>query len=75
MNAVQLQDGRSNALLSQIEASATGDLYIAADEAYITLGRKKNLIAEGIPLVVMRPVIAAQADSEKGILGIDDLLR
>lgn len=72
---IQLQYGGSNTLLSQTEVAGTGDLYLAADESYIELGREKGLVRESIPLAVMRPVIAVQRGNPKQIRGIDDLLR
>ena len=71
---VQLQYAGSNTLLSQIEASQTGDLYITADDTYVELGREKSLVREAIPLAVQRPVIAVRADSPLEINSITDLL-
>ena len=45
---IQLQYGGSNTLLSQLEVSQTGDLYLAADDSYISLARDKGLLAAGI---------------------------
>jgi len=73
--AVQLQYGGSNSLLSQIEVSQTGDLFLAAEESYIELARQKGLIQEVMPLAVMRPVMAVRRDNPKHIAGLADLLR
>lgn len=72
---VQLQYGGSNTLLSQIEASETGDLFIAADNSYILAGQEKNLVAEEIPLAYQELIIAVPKGNPKGIASIDDLLR
>jgi molybdenum ABC transporter molybdate-binding protein len=73
--AIQIQYGGSNTLLSQTEVSGTGDLYLAADESYTLLGREKGLVRETIPLATMRPVIAVRRGNPKQIRGLDDLLR
>lgn len=72
---VQLQLGGSNSLLSQIEVSRTGDLYLSADDSYTTLGQEKGLVQEALPVAKMRPVIAVRKGNPKNIQGIDDLLR
>ena len=72
---IQLQYGGSNTLLSQIEASETGDLFIAADDSYIHLGREKQLVAEAIPLAHQELIIAVTKGNPKGISSIDDLLK
>lgn len=72
---VRLQYGGSNTLLNQLEVNQTGDLYLAADDSYIRLGREKGLIVESIPLALMKPVIAVPAANPKNIWTIDDLLR
>src|SRR5688572_6144106 len=38
---VQLQYGGSGTLLSSIQVARFGDVYIAADESYIAIGKKK----------------------------------
>lgn len=73
--SVQLQYGGSNTLLSQLEVGQTGDLYIAADESYITRAQEKGLAVEALPLATQRPVIAVPPGNPKNIAGIDDLLR
>jgi molybdenum ABC transporter molybdate-binding protein len=73
--AVQLQYGGSNTLLSQIEVSKTGDLYLAGDSSYTDLAQEKGLVQETIPLAVMRPVIAVRKGNPKNIRGVEDLLR
>lgn len=73
--SVQIQYGGSNTLLSQIDVSTSGDLYLAADDSYTKLAQEKGLVRETLPLAVMRPVIAVKKGNPKGIKGIDDLLR
>jgi molybdenum ABC transporter molybdate-binding protein len=71
---IQLQYNGSNTLLSQLEVSKTGDLYLAADDSYIHMAREKGLVVESIPIAKMRPVIAVQRNNEKKISSVDDLL-
>jgi molybdenum ABC transporter molybdate-binding protein len=59
---VQLQYGGSQTLLANIELSKKGDLYIPADDDYLTLARGKGLIDEQLLLAVMRPVLAVKKD-------------
>ena len=72
---VQVQYGGSGTLLSALQIATTGDLYLAADESYLSRGREMGLVAETLPLARLRPVIAVQAGNPKGVYTIDDLLR
>ena len=72
---VQLLYGGSNTLLSQLEVSKTGDLYLAGDSSYTQKAQEKGLAHERLVLAKMKPVIAVQQDNPKNIQGIDDLLR
>ena len=54
---IQLQFGGSNTLLSQITASETGDLYLAAEDSYIRKAQDRELVVEDIPVARIRPVI------------------
>jgi molybdenum ABC transporter molybdate-binding protein len=72
---VRLQFGGSNTLLSQIELAKTGDLYLAADDSYTREARKKGIVAETLPLAVMRCVLAVKKGNPKQLRSIDDLLR
>ncbi|HEY3322119.1 MAG TPA: molybdate ABC transporter substrate-binding protein [Planctomycetota bacterium] len=72
---VQAQYGGSGQLLSNLEVSRRGDLFLAADTSYITLARQKNLIAEVFPLARMRPVILVPKGNPKKLQSVDDLLK
>jgi len=72
---VRLQFGGSNTLLSQIEVAKSGDLYLAADESYIDIARKKGLVAEELSVARMRPVLAVRKGNPKKVEGLQDLLR
>jgi molybdenum ABC transporter molybdate-binding protein len=71
---VQVQYGGSNTLLSQIEASRTGDLYLAADDYYLLTARQKGLAVELFGIALMRPVIAVPKGNPKKVKGIRDLI-
>ncbi|MCA9186427.1 MAG: substrate-binding domain-containing protein [Pirellulaceae bacterium] len=73
--ATQLQYGGSNTLLSQIEVSQLGDLFVSADVDYLELGRQRGLVREILPLARIRPVIVVRKGNPKGIQSIQDLLR
>jgi ABC-type molybdate transport system substrate-binding protein len=72
---VQIQPGPSQTLLANAEISRKGDLYIPADDSYLSIARSKNLIAETLPLARMTPVLAVAKGNPKGVRGLDDLLR
>jgi molybdenum ABC transporter molybdate-binding protein len=72
---VQLQYGGSQTLLTNIEVSHRGDLYIPADDSYLKTARDKNLIDETIPLGRMTPVLAVRQGNPKNLRTLDDLLK
>lgn len=71
---VAIQYGGSGTLLGQIEVNPRGDLYLAADDSYVSMGLAKGLLAESIPLATQHPVIGVRAGNPRGIASIDDLL-
>jgi molybdate transport system substrate-binding protein len=71
---IQLQYGGSGTLLSNVEVSQRGDLYIAGDRSYIDIASERGLIDEVLPLAYLRPVIAVARGNPKGINGTGDLL-
>lgn len=73
--SVQIQYGPSQTLLSSIEVSRTGDLYLPADDGYIEVGRVKELIAEVLPIAKMHAVIVVQRGNPKSIKNLKDLYR
>ena len=72
---IQLQYGGSGTLLSNVEVSHKGDLYIAGDASYIEIASQKGLIEEVLPLAYMQPVIAVPKGNPKHIKTIQDLLQ
>lgn len=72
---VQLQYGGSQTLLANIEVSKHGDLYLPADDSYIELARRKELLAEVLPLARMKAVVAVRQGNPRNIAVLADLLR
>ena len=71
---IRAQYGGSGQLLASIELAQRGDLYLAADDSYVTLGRHKQLLAEVLPLATQRPVLLVAQGNPKRIHSIADLL-
>ena len=74
-NTLEIQYGPSQTLLSSIEVSGAGDLYLPADDSYLTLGREKGLIEEVVPIAMQQGVIAIRKDNPKTIRAFEDLFR
>ena len=70
---VRLQFGGTGTLLSQIQVSHKGDLFIAADDGSIADAKKKDVIAEVLPIALQHPVIAVKKGNPKGIQSLADL--
>ncbi len=73
--SIQVQYGPSQTLLTSIEVSGVGDLFLPADDSYIGLGLAKSLLAEVLPLATMRAVVAVPRGNPKSIKTFADLLR
>jgi molybdenum ABC transporter molybdate-binding protein len=72
---IEVQYGPSQTLLSSMEVSGTGDLYLPADDSYLDLAAKKGLIKERIPLATMRAVAVVSKGNPKKIESLNDLER
>lgn len=70
---VVIQYGSSQSLLSQIEVSGTGDLYLPADDSFLAMGREKKLIAETLEIATMNCGIVVPKGNPKGIDELSDL--
>ncbi len=70
---VQLQYGGSQTLLTNLEVSQRGDLFLPGDDGYIRIGRDKGLVAESLPLAHMVPVLAVRKGNPLGIHSLADL--
>jgi molybdate transport system substrate-binding protein len=74
---VYLNFGGSGAMLSQIELSKTGDLYIPGSPDYIVKAEKKDIIDTSSlkKIAYLIPVIAVQHGNPKNIQSLADLAR
>jgi len=72
---IHLNFGGSQTLLAEFEINKRGDLYLPADNSYLGMARKKDLIAEVIPLASMNVMLAVKKGNPKGIKVLDDLLK
>jgi len=72
---LQIQYGPSQTLLTSLQVSRTGDLFLPADDSYIDMAQEKELIEEVIPLARMEAVIAVKKGNPKQIRSYADLLR
>ncbi len=73
--SIQIQYGASQTLLSSIEVSGSGDLYLPADSSFLEIAREKRLIAEILPIARMQGVVAIARDNPQSIQQFSDLLR
>jgi len=71
---VQIQFGGSGTLLSNLKVSQRGDLFIAADDSFVELGRSNRLLAEVISLAQLAPVLVVARGNPKGVADLADLL-
>ncbi len=72
---IEAQYGASQTLLTNIEVSQSGDLYLPADTSYLELAAQKGLISERFPLARMKLVVCVLRGNPKGVSSIDDLLK
>lgn len=72
---VELQYGGSGLLLSNLQVSKQGDIFIAADESYIKQAKEKKLVAESLILARQSPVLAVKTGNPKKITSVEDLLK
>jgi len=72
---IQIQYGGSGTLLSNLRVSGRGDLFIAADQSYLDVGRSNGVVAEILPLGTMHAVIAVHRGNPKHIASLSDLFR
>lgn len=71
---VEVEYAGSGTLLSRLQVANEGDLFLAADDAYITIGRERNLVREAIPVATMKPVIIVSDAMQQRITSLHDLI-
>jgi molybdenum ABC transporter molybdate-binding protein len=80
---VQASYAGSGQLLSQIESvGGRGDLYLAADTSHMRIAQQKGLVAEAIPVAIIRPVLIVNRATQEAlqkegrpVASVNDLLR
>lgn len=72
---VQIQYGPSQTLLSSIEVTRSGDLYLPADDSYLEMAKEKGLTDETLPIARMQAVVAIRKGNPKNIQSLKDLFR
>lgn len=72
---VQIQYGASQSLLASLEVSKTGDLYLPADDSFLSIARSRDLVDDEFQLADMRVVVAVPRGNPLGIKTLADLLR
>jgi molybdenum ABC transporter molybdate-binding protein len=72
---IQIQYGGSHTLLTSIEVSRRGDLYLPGDNSYIRLAQARGLVAETISLARMTAVLAVKKGNPKQVRSLADLSR
>lgn len=71
---VNVQYGASQTLLSQLEVTGAGDLYLPADDSYLDLAVERGLVDEVLPIAKMQLVVAVKKGNPKSIESFQDLL-
>jgi molybdate transport system substrate-binding protein len=72
---IQLNFGASQSLLATIETARRGDLFLPADESYLEMAQKKDLITERVPLAKMTVILGVKKGNPKNIRSVADLLK
>jgi molybdate transport system substrate-binding protein len=73
--AIQVQYGPSMTLLSSLEVSQLGDLYLPADGSFLDMAREKELVDEVLPIAEMHGVVAVRRGNPLNVTSFADLLR
>jgi molybdenum ABC transporter molybdate-binding protein len=71
---IQIQYGGSNTLLTNLKVTGQGDVFLPADESYIELALKDELVQQTVSVARMRPIIAVAKGNPHQIRSLDDLL-
>lgn len=72
---VELAYGGSGTLLSNLEVSGAGDLYVAGDDSFVAEAIAQGHGREVFQLAVIRPVIGVPAGNPAGVAALADLAR
>ncbi|TWT37857.1 putative binding protein precursor [Posidoniimonas corsicana] len=72
---INIQYGGSNTLLSQIEAARVGDLFLAADDVYLSTASERGLAGNATPVARMTAVVVSSPERAGQIRSIADLAK
>lgn len=72
---VEVEYGPSQTLLSTISVSGRGDLYLPADDSYLSMAREQGIVEETLPLANMQLVLCVPKGNPLGIKSFDDLMQ
>lgn len=75
---VELRHGASEDILTKatlVNPAAPADLFLPADDSYIQIARDRGLVAEQLPIAVMRAVVLLAPGNPKHLARWADLLR
>jgi molybdenum ABC transporter molybdate-binding protein len=71
---LEIQYGASQTLLAALEVAGAGDLYLPADDSYLTIARERGLTSDEFPLASMQAVVAVPKGNPKRVQELADLL-
>ena len=71
---INIQFGGSGTLLANLEASAKGDLYLAADSSYTNLASEKGLVIETIPICELKAGLVVKKGTPLNLKSLKDCL-
>lgn len=72
---IELRFGGSQSLLTNIELTGRGDVFLPADDSYVEMARAKGLTVDVFPLARMNAVLVVAAGNPKKIASWSDLFR
>lgn len=72
---LELRYGGSQTVMTNLEVTGQGDLFLPGDDSYIRLAEKKGLLAEVLPLAKMRVVLVARPGLEVDFKTLGELLQ
>ncbi len=70
-----IQFGGSQTLLSNIDVTKKGDLFLPADDSYFAMAKAKGLLASTLPIAAQSAVVMTAKGNPKKIKDLSDLLR
>lgn len=71
---VKIQYGPSQTLLSQLEISQTGDLYLPADDSFLDISQTKGLVRETLSVANMQAGLVVLKGNPDGITSLDQAI-